>query len=686
MTITFINPAIEFQRMYTQNDPAGSVTFTVTQTSATLPYSPFPTLLYGIKPYTMSIATNSTTKTLPTGLSIDNTQSPPVITGSPSATFAAANFTFTITDAAGNTLSDQGQQSSLNIAVNARTTGTPVSLTASYQIGDTLSSYTFSGVSGGVAPYTYSYTGTLPGGISLDTSTGILSGTFTTVQTTSVVISVTDSNGVTAASTCSRSFTVVAELTSTLSNITTEALTLTAAMTSYTPIAALSGGVSPYTYIITSGTLPTGVTLNSSTGLVSGTPTATKSAAAVTFGYFDSRVLTAHQTQTTTFSAAARTTATADNTGKTYTVGTAITSYSPLSAVSNGVSPYNYSITSGTLPAGLSYGSGSGGTGIVSGTPTTAGSASVTFSVSDNNGVAAATTATEAFTINAVATPGSQSYTTPGTFTFTVTSAMGGFISVVCVGGGGGVIATSLYGGGGGGGGLVYVNNIAVNVGQTFTVVVGVAGNSSLSTGGASTFSNSTCSALAGGGSISSGIGQNQTGGGGGGAAGYAGNGGTGGGVSGGTLTGGAGGFGSFSGTGFNTGSRGVFQGGQGGTGSLLQSATIAATLPSGGGGGGGSGGYNGTVTGGGVGLFGETTVDSGGFTTAPGTATTATGAGAVVHNGGSGGVDGAVTSGGNYGGGASGSISSNLGGTGAVRIMWPGNTRLFPSTSAGTP
>jgi hypothetical protein len=49
---------------------------------------------------------------------------------------------------------------------------------------------------------------------------------------------------------------------------------------------------------------------------------------------------------------------------------------------------------------------------------------------------------------------------------------------------------------------------------------------------------------------------------------------------------------------------------------------------------------------------------------------------------------------GGNYGGGG-GSINQSMscsssgpanGGTGAVRIVWPGSTRQFPSTSVGLP
>jgi len=67
-------------------------------------------------------------------------------------------------------------------------------------------------------------------------------------------------------------------------------------------------------------------------------------------------------------------------------------------------------------------------------------------------------------------------------------------------------------------------------------------------------------------------------------------------------------------------------------------------------------------VGGGGVGVYGEG--DSG---TTPGA-------------GGSGGSDGSTTAGGSYGGGAPGRFPF-FGSIGAVRIIWPGDKRQFPST-----
>jgi large repetitive protein len=44
--------------------------------------------------------------------------------------------------------------------------------------------------------------------------------------------------------------------------------------TSYTETISASGGTSPYTFSVFSGALPTGLSLNSSTGVISGTPSA----------------------------------------------------------------------------------------------------------------------------------------------------------------------------------------------------------------------------------------------------------------------------------------------------------------------------------------------------------------------------------------------------------------------------
>ena len=66
----------------------------------------------------------------------------------------------------------------------------------------------------------------------------------------------------------------------------------------YSATLTATGGISPYTWSITSGTLPAGLSLNASSGAISGTPTAAASNMALTFQVSDSEKST--QTKTTT--------------------------------------------------------------------------------------------------------------------------------------------------------------------------------------------------------------------------------------------------------------------------------------------------------------------------------------------------------------------------------------------------
>lgn len=262
---------------------------------------------------------------------------------------------------------------------------------------------------------------------------------------------------------------------------------------------------------------------------------------------------------------------------------------------------------------------------------------------------------------------GQQAYTTPGTFTWVAPSGVTS-VSVVAVGGGGWpTVGCGCCGiRAGGGGALAYINNFTVTPGASYTVVVGAGGNYGCSgsrNGGVSYFNagGATVTAQGAGGSsgctgriggawtagTGGGNGGNGkysfcTGNGGGGAGGYAGNGGAGGGLAPapGAGSGGAGGGGAYGGGG---GGVGIL--GQGSNGTAGNSCLSAGTS----GGGGGSGGAN-----------GQNAVNLG-----------------FAYAGGYGGA---------YGGGAGqfGSRRGAYGGSGAVRIIWPGTTRQFPSTNTG--
>ncbi|MER8709456.1 putative Ig domain-containing protein [Mesorhizobium sp. M1088] len=122
--------------------------------------------------------------------------------------------------------------------------------------------------SGGMTPYTFALTsGTLPSGISFDAA-GLLSGTPTNTGTFNLVVAATDANGFIG----SKSYTlIIAEPTV---ELTPASLPNPIYNQAYSQQLAASGGAVPYTFALTSGTLPSGISFDA-TGLLSGTPTNT---------------------------------------------------------------------------------------------------------------------------------------------------------------------------------------------------------------------------------------------------------------------------------------------------------------------------------------------------------------------------------------------------------------------------
>jgi Putative Ig domain/IPT/TIG domain len=125
---------------------------------------------------------------------------------------------------------------------------------------------------GGVAPYSWSVTGgTLPPGLSLNSSTGVISGTPTVGGTYSFSVTVTDSESSGVSATTGLSITVTGSVITALAVATTSLPAATGGQP-YSATLAASGGVAPYSWSVTGGTLPPGLSLNSSTGVISGTP------------------------------------------------------------------------------------------------------------------------------------------------------------------------------------------------------------------------------------------------------------------------------------------------------------------------------------------------------------------------------------------------------------------------------
>ena len=150
----------------------------------------------------------------------------------------------------------------------------------------------------------------------------------------------------------------------------------------YSCTMSASGGITPYTWIATG--LPAVLSIDSSTGLISGTTTTAAGQYPVIITVTDSTSPT-HWTKSKTlpmvvYEPLVITSASPLPTGR------AGTSYSQNLTAAGGLSPYSWSIQSGTLPAGLSLSA----SGLISGTPTNiSNSTSIVFKVTDSRGVTA---------------------------------------------------------------------------------------------------------------------------------------------------------------------------------------------------------------------------------------------------------------------------------------------------------
>ena len=99
-------------------------------------------------------------------------------------------------------------------------------------------------------------------------------------------------------------------------NTTAQHLTVGTAMASFSPLTP-SDGTPPYIYSF-SGTLPTGLSFNSSTGVVTGTPTATYATANLVFSVQDANTVVANTTSTVSFTVVAAPTNGGGGTGVTF--------------------------------------------------------------------------------------------------------------------------------------------------------------------------------------------------------------------------------------------------------------------------------------------------------------------------------------------------------------------------------
>lgn len=210
--------------------------------------------------------------------------------------------------------------------------------------------------------------GTLPTGLSLNTSTGEISGTPSATGSYTFTIRATNSAGYN-----DKAFS--GSVTGSAPIITTTSLgTLYRAFSSSITVAAT--GSATITFAVQSGSLPTGLSLNTSTGAITGTPSATGSytftvRATNSYGTYD---------QAFTGNVLESTPVIVETSLNTMKVSTA---FSQTLTLSTGGPTITWSVSAGTLPTGLSLNTS---TGAITGTPTTVGSYS--FTIAASNGTA----------------------------------------------------------------------------------------------------------------------------------------------------------------------------------------------------------------------------------------------------------------------------------------------------------
>jgi len=329
-------------------------------------YSDQLTVTGGTSPYTWSVSTG----TLPPGLTLG--ASTGLLSGTPT-TAGSYSFTVKVTDHSG--LTDTEPVTMTIIAGPSLNFPAPPAGWTHTVYGDTLTE------SGGTAPFTWSVSsGSLPAGISLSAD-GNLSGTPTATGTSSFTVQVTDAN--------SQSATEATSITVSAGVSTTFAAPPGALVnTAYTDTLTATGGTTPYTWSVNAGSLPSGITLTSA-GVLAGTPTTAGSYS------FSVNVIDANNgIATTSITLVVAGTLTLGFPAPPS--GMAGTAYTDTLTAAGGTTPYTWSVSAGTLPAGITL---NASTGVLSGTPTLAGTSSFTIKVTD----AASRTATEATTISVAA-------------------------------------------------------------------------------------------------------------------------------------------------------------------------------------------------------------------------------------------------------------------------------------------
>jgi hypothetical protein len=338
---------------------------------------------------------------LPSGVTFNSATG--VLSGTPAA---GSSGPYQITFTASNGVTPSATQ---NFTLNVDTV--PAITSASSTTFTESTAGSFNVVATGYPTPKITESGTLPSGVTF--SNGVLSGTPAVGSSTGSPYTITFT-ATNAASSVSQTFTLTVNPAQVAPSITSASSTVFTAGTAGSFTVTATGYPTPT--ITESGALPSGVTF--SNGVLSGTPAAGSQGSSYPITFTASNGIGANATQNFTLivgTAPAITSASST----TFTVGTA----GSFQVTATGYPAPTFSVTSGTLPSGVSLNST---TGVLSGTPAAGTGNTYSFTITASNG--ATPSATQSFTLTVDAAPvitsassTTFSENTAGSFTVTAT-------------------------------------------------------------------------------------------------------------------------------------------------------------------------------------------------------------------------------------------------------------------------